>query len=208
MPRSRILSRFARSRTCVLVIAVALLATMAACGGDDDDDAGGPTTPTTVGSGPLAGVVVFEVDDRDHVEIGETVEYPVETHGNPPAWGRHWAPPGWADCGFYTSPVPNEATVHSLEHGVVWLAYDPALAPADLTALEAIAGEEKVVVSPAAGLSAPVVASAWGVQLAVTGPTDPALAAFIDEYVDSDGSPEPEGPCESGVLNPGNVTGV
>jgi Protein of unknown function (DUF3105) len=188
---------------------------LAACGDDDDTsgtdstsasvDSGETTGPTDGGSDPLAGVEVIPTAEIDHVGVGETVEYPEAAYGNPPAWGTHWSPPGWADCGFYGGTIPNEAAVHSLEHGVVWLAYRPDIAADDIAVLEVIAGEEKVIVSPVDGLSAPIVATAWGVQLDVASASDPAIAAFIDEYGDSDASPEPGALCDSGVINPSNT---
>ncbi|NDH75568.1 MAG: DUF3105 domain-containing protein, partial [Actinobacteria bacterium] len=42
----------------------------------------------------------------------------------PPASGDHF--PTWQNCGFYTEPIRDETAVHSLEHGAIWIAYDPA----------------------------------------------------------------------------------
>ena len=127
-----------------------------ACGDDDSDGSGGTGDgSTSSGVDLLAGVTVIPTGDYEHVEIGEPVEYLATQYGSPPVWGTHWFAPGWADCGFYTSPVPVEAAVHSLEHGIVWLAYQPTLPAGEIAALEAIAAEEKVVVSPVDGLRAP-----------------------------------------------------
>ncbi len=197
----------ARKRDLVAVaVAIVLTLGATACSGDDDDDAGSSASSTSPGVDLLAGVVVFPTGDYVHVEIGETVEYPAEAYGSPPVWGTHWFQPGWADCGFYASAIPTEAAVHSLEHGVVWIAYQRSLPAADLAALEAIADDEKVMVSPVEGLRAPVVASAWGVQLDIPGGSDPAVAAFVDEYTDASEAPEAGSVCESGVVNPSHPT--
>ena len=46
--------------------------------------------------------------------------------GLPPTGGSH--NPRWQNCGIYTDPVDSSLAVHSLEHGAVWLAYQPDLA--------------------------------------------------------------------------------
>ena len=40
----------------------------------------------------------------------------------PPTSGRHWN--GWVQCGFYTSPVPDERIVHNMEHGNIVVSYN------------------------------------------------------------------------------------
>lgn len=42
----------------------------------------------------------------------------------PPTSGRHWN--GWVQCGFYTSPVPDERIVHNMEHGNIVVSYNLA----------------------------------------------------------------------------------
>ena len=37
--------------------------------------------------------------------------------------------PVWLDCGAYDAPVRDENAVHDLEHGSVWITYDPTWAP-------------------------------------------------------------------------------
>ena len=72
----------------------------------------------------------------------------------------------WQNCGFYESPVRNENAVHSMEHGAVWITYQPDL-PADQVELPRnLAHDDSyVLVSPYPDLSTPVVVSAWGKQL-------------------------------------------
>ena len=43
----------------------------------------------------------------------------------PPAGGEHH--PTGLNCGIYSEAVPNVNAVHALEHGAVWVTYDPKL---------------------------------------------------------------------------------
>ncbi|MFQ5796163.1 MAG: DUF3105 domain-containing protein [Candidatus Bipolaricaulia bacterium] len=56
--------------------------------------------------------------DRNHVPAGTEV---TSYNSNPPTSGPHW--PQAAAWGVYASPVPDEAVVHSLEHGGIWISY-------------------------------------------------------------------------------------
>ena len=137
--------------------------------------------------------------ERQFTDLGAThtpddVTYTPE----PPVGGDHH--PTWQNCGFYTEPVVEEHAVHSLEHGAVWLTYDPDLAPADVDALRELAGRHSyLLVSPFDGLTAPVVASAWGVQVELTGVDDDRLEPFLVRYLQGPQTPEPGASCSGGV---------
>ncbi len=49
--------------------------------------------------------------------------------GEPPTRGPHFAVP--QSVGVYQQQVPDGNTIHSLEHGIVWISYNPALADED-----------------------------------------------------------------------------
>ena len=73
---------------------------------------------------PLEGVETFPgvaggAVHKDGVDIDYEAQYGV----NPPAGGDHWS--RWLNCGVYTEPQVNEHAVHALEHGAVWITYDP-----------------------------------------------------------------------------------
>ncbi|HEU5100032.1 MAG TPA: DUF3105 domain-containing protein, partial [Roseiflexaceae bacterium] len=84
----------------------------------------------------------------------------------------------------------------SMEHGAVWITYQPDL-PAD--AVEQlrglVRGHSHVLLSPYPDLPAKVVASAWGVQMRANGADDPQLAKFIATYESGPQTPEPGAPC-------------
>jgi hypothetical protein len=146
----------------------------------------------------LAGLETFTELSNEHVPG------PVAYEQTPPVGGPH--NPLWQNCGIYDQPVPNEQAVHSLEHGAVWITYQPDLA-ADGVALlqELVRGKGHVLLSPYPDLPAPVVASAWGLQLKLEGADDPRLPFFVTRYANGPQTPEPGAPCTGGVGEP--VTG-
>ena len=120
---------------------------------------------------------------------------------NPPAGGPH--NPVWLNCGIYIAPVPNENAVHSLEHGAVWITYQPTLPSTQVAHLHVlVSGHSYIILSPYDGLPVPVVATAWGVQLKVTSANDPRLPQFISKYEQGPQAPERGSPCSGGVGSP------
>jgi hypothetical protein len=128
-------------------------------------------------------------------------EGPLTYPQTPPAGGIH--NPAWQNCGIYDQPVPNENAVHSLEHGAVWITYQPDL-PAEAVAQlrDLVSGWNYTLLSPYPDLPAPVVASAWGVQLKADSAADPRLTEFISRYHQGPQTPEPGAPCTGGVGTP------
>jgi len=137
------------------------------------------------------GIMTFSGLARDHVN--GPISYPQV----PPVGGPH--NPVWLNCGIYDQPVPNENAVHSLEHGAVWITYQPNLSAADVAQLRSLVrGHAYVILSPYPGLPARVVASAWGAQLRATSADDPRLTQFIKTYEQGPQTPEPGAPCSGG----------
>ncbi len=133
------------------------------------------------------------------------VEGPVTYEQTPPAGGDHAA--AWLNCGIYDQPVPTENAVHDLEHGAIWVTYNPdEVTGADLEALRDAVPDTYLTMSPWPDLDAPVVASAWGAQVALDGVDDERLQQFIDAYWQSPDAPEPGAACTGGVDAPGLVT--
>ena len=151
----------------------------------------------------LSAVQTWDVPGAVHVDP-KPVDYKAEFGMDPPAGGPHWA--RWLNCGVYTQPQQNERAVHALEHGAVWVTYDPAKVSGNaLATLQDRIPDTYAVLSPYPGLDAPVVASAWGAQLRLTGVDDKRLDAFIEKYWQSPDAPEPGAPCTGGVDGPGRV---
>jgi len=143
----------------------------------------------------LTGVVTFSNLSQDHVT--GTVNYPQ----NPPVGGAHSAM--WLTCGNYDQTVQNENAVHSMEHGAVWITYQPSLSTADVTHLRnLVKGHSYIVLSPYPNLPTPVVMSAWGKQLKLTSANDARVSAFIDTYENGPQTKEPGASCSGGVGSP------
>lgn len=141
---------------------------------------------------PIEGLQVFS-----SVEAGHT-EGPVAYDVIPPAGGPH--NPTWLNCGIYTEPVANEYAVHSLEHGAVWITYRPDLPADQVETLRALTrGRGYAVLSPYPDLPAPVVASAWGLQLKLENASDERLGRFLVKYMQGPQTPEPGAVCYGGA---------
>ena len=146
------------------------------------------------------GTQTFAENDHDHVTV------PVQYDHVPPAGGAHNPTP--LNCGVYDQQVPNENAVHSLEHGSVWITYQPTLSASDVSKLRSLAvsnyvtSQRYVILSPFFGLPTPVVASAWGAQLQVQSASDPRLEQFLRYYAGGSQGGEPGGYCTGGVGTP------
>jgi hypothetical protein len=140
----------------------------------------------------LAGVNQYDNLSRDHSDLPQTYAQ------IPPVGGTH--NPIWQNCGIYDQPVHNENAVHSLEHGAVWITYQPDLPAAVVQHLrDLVRGHTHVLLSPYPGLPKPVVASAWGLQLPLDDPNDARLPLFITRYEQGPQTPEPGAACDGGI---------
>ena len=151
---------------------------------------------------PIEGEEKVEPTSAKHV--AEPVPYesvaPTAVAGGslPPLGGDH--DPVVQNCGFYTAPVRDENVVHSLEHGAVWLTYQEGLDAAQVERLRELAEANLyVLASPYPDLAAPVVATAWGVQVALDSVDDERLEPFIARYQQGEQTPEPGAPCSGGI---------
>ena len=157
----------------------------------------------TVGglAGALApGVVVHYPTDQNNHVTGE-----VAYEARPPTGGDHFD--FWQNCFFYTEPVKDELAVHSLEHGAVWVAYQPDIEPAILEAVKSRADSEThLMASPYPGLEWPLVLSAWERQMAAENWNDPAVEDFLSSYLgrNSPTAPEAGAACSDSIGDPGN----
>ena len=95
-------------------------------------------------------------EGRAHVSEGTDVQY----QSNPPTSGDHWGEP-LAD-GIYDTEKPDEATVHSLEHGRVWVSYKPSVPEHTKKTLEALLKKYNgTVLTPRSANDTDIALAAW-----------------------------------------------
>ncbi len=135
---------------------------------------------------PPAGTESFAIGDVAHTP--DSVAY----EQDPPAGGSHDAT--WLTCAAYDEPVRNENAVHALEHGAIWITYQPDLDAAAVDDLEGYARRAEVIVSPYPGLDSPIVLSAWGRQLRLDAVDDAVIDQFYRAFRDNT-APEPGASC-------------
>ena len=147
-----------------------------------------PSAPGQVGE-PQA------MDGRTHIESG-TPGGPYSS--TPAASGPHWPQP--VNWGVYTEAVPQEATIHNLEHGgiVIWYQANQ-VTPDQIAALEnytrALNTTEryKVLVSPWGGsdFGHPIAMVAWTWLLYLDSVDTDLMDQFINQHYGD--APEPGG---------------
>lgn len=192
------------NRRRALVLAAATLTLLAGCGsvtGGTTDEASRQVvldafTPSDRNEDPsrgIEGVVVTEYRPM-HAKKDQRVAYDEA----PPYGGAH--APVWADCAgtVYDRAVANENMIHSLEHGAVWIAYDPerVTGPALDGLATKVDGQPYLMLSPYPGLDRPVSVQSWGHRLKLDRPDDPRIDLFIAALRDNPyTTPEPSAPC-------------
>jgi hypothetical protein len=148
---------------------------------------------------PIEGVQEYPDVTFDHVDT------PVEYEQSPPVGGNH--SPIWTNCGVYTEALPNENSVHSMEHGAVWITYNPDIGQEEIDKLTELVGtRDYVLLSPYPDLDSPVAASAWGLQLKVDSADDARLATFLDKYIQGEQTREPGAACSGGLTPAGRAS--
>jgi hypothetical protein len=143
------------------------------------------------------------VVQQDHVDAQNGWDWqPPVYEIQPPVGGDHLGQ--WQTCTgtVYDAPLVDGHAVHSLEHGAVWLTYDPELveqASVDALAL-LIQGRDYSLMSPYPGQGVAVSLQSWGNRYQTDDPADQAIEDYLDEYVLNDRfNPEAMATCAGGV---------
>lgn len=112
----------------------------------------------------------------------------------PPAGGPHSY--RWLTCGTYTEPVASVNAVHSMEHGAVWMTYDPEqVDKATIDKLTAMTPKTYAILSPFEGMDTPIAMSAWNAQLTLDAFDEKSITEFFQNYWRSNKVPEPNALC-------------
>ena len=150
-----------------------------------------------------------KVESADEIDGIQTFDYAagqehvttdVDYTESPPVGGPH--DPNWADCTgtVYDVDIRHENAVHGLEHGAVWITYDPdELSDADIAKLADLVKDQNYrMLSPYAGLDSPVSVQSWNHQLKVDSADDVRIKQFADFLTQRTGEfPEPGASCEN-----------
>jgi len=145
----------------------------------------------------IPGVITADYPGQQHVRPDQRVAY----DRTPPFGGPHDGI--WADCTgvVYPQPVRTENMVHSLEHGAVWIAYDPAkVGPDGVERLRSkVQNRPYTMMSPYPGMDRPISVQSWGHQLKVDSPDDPRIDQFTTALRQNPNGVYPEvgGACQA-----------
>jgi Protein of unknown function (DUF3105) len=107
-----------------------------------------------------------------------------------PAGGPHYSRP--LAVGVYAARVPDGNAVHSLEHGIVWITYQPdQITDAELDTLKHIASqfEADTILSPRPENSSPIIIVSWERRLTQTRLDPLPLHNFVE--TNRNRAPEP-----------------
>lgn len=128
----------------------------------------------------ISGIIDYHKTDPKSLEYQQHTWGPIKYKYNPPVGGTH--NPNWQRClgDVYTAPIASEHAVHSMEHGAVWITYNPSL-PADQveTLAKKVRGNDYMLMSPFPNLDAPISLQTWGYQLKVQKASDGRIDDFI-----------------------------
>jgi hypothetical protein len=151
----------------------------------------------------IEGITIEAYEPGLHLRTPQRVAYDF----SPPFGGRHDAV--WAACNgvVYSKAVRTEHMVHSMEHGALWVAYNPdQVSGAELDSLKVrVEGRPYMMMSPYPGLDKPISLQTWGHQLKVDTAADVRISQFftaltLNKYT----YPEVGAPCDSPQFDPDN----
>ncbi len=100
----------------------------------------------------------FESQGQDHMQEGEHATEPYNS--NPPTSGPHWPDP--LRDGIYDTEKPDEAIIHSMEHGRVWISYKSSIPENTKEAIKKLArSQTKIIVTVRDANDSDIAVAAW-----------------------------------------------
>ena len=128
------------------------------------------------------GVSVYAYAGSNHIDGDIDYSAQPDYKGEiPPAGGAHNNV--WQTCQVYEQPIRQENAVHSMEHGAVWITYQPTLSADQIASLkDMVEGDGYMLMSPYTNLPAPIVLTAWNHQLQLQTFDKDTIERFIRSY--------------------------
>ncbi|GGC70476.1 DUF3105 domain-containing protein [Hoyosella rhizosphaerae] len=189
----------------IALIAIIAFAVLPSYQDSREIDSWSPSADNPDPSRDIEGITIVEELSNIHVRAGQRVAY----DHTPPVGGPH--DEAWATCNgiVYDEPIRTENAVHSIEHGAVWITYEPDLADeADIERLRnRVSGQTYMFLSPFPGQESPISMQSWGRQLRLDSAEDPRINHFIGALrLHPTLSPEPGESCATvpGLFEPDN----
>jgi len=126
------------------------------------------------------------IQGRDHISVGSS--HP-EYNSNPPTSGPHYAQP--TDWGVYQNELKDENVIHSMEHGGIWISYQPDIDDDTKEKIEVLGKKHSgsVVVSPRSANDSPIALASWGRLEKLSSFNEARILEFIKRNKNK--SPEP-----------------
>jgi hypothetical protein len=146
----------------------------------------------------IQGIKDYRKTDKALVNQRDHVWGPQKYDLSPPVAGNHNQ--NWQRClgDVYPAAIASEHALHSMEHGAVWITYNPDLPAAQVEQLaKKVRGNDYMLMSPYPGLDKPISLQAWGFQLKVDSAGDKRIDEFI-KALRQNASLEAGTPCSSG----------
>ncbi len=153
----------------------------------------------------ISGISDFRKSDPKLADTRSHKSGPIQYAQTPPVAGDHNV--SWQNCmgDVYDAQIANENAVHSLEHGAVWVTYQPGLPKDQVDALASkVRGQEFTMMSPFPGQDKPISLQAWGYQLKVDNAGDERIDEFI-RALRLNATLEPGVGCSGGVTATGTT---
>ncbi|MEM7034907.1 MAG: DUF3105 domain-containing protein [Chloroflexota bacterium] len=148
----------------------------------------------------IEGAQVLPEPGRGHLNGDITYAVPI------PVGGQH--NPAWQNCGIYEDEIRTENAIHSMEHGAVWISYQPEIGEAQVEQLRELVRGERTrfrnfyLLAPKSNAPAPIVVTAWRAQLEVEDAGDDRILDFMQRFHVGPFTPERGAACTGGVGEP------
>jgi hypothetical protein len=156
----------------------------------------------------IPGIVNYRISDPKDMAGAQHAWGPLTYKQDPPVGGTH--NPRWQSCNgmVYPAEIPKEQAVHALEHGAVWITYNPSLSKDDVAKLAThVTGTDFMLMSPYSGPGLKdykFSMQAWGYQLKLNDVNDSRINDFIND-LRINATMEPQASCATGITDTGTV---